>query len=255
MGELRRPRPPHRRRPPPPRAAPRRHARADAHQPPGVPPRRRGRHAPRRDPVLDVQHLLARAGRLPAARLGREGRRRRGAVPRPRRRRDRDRRRAPRRARAGRRLRLRRRLAGGRARRPADADLHLGHDRRPQGRRAHAQEHAVHDARLRRGAAVRARRPRHLLPADGAHRGAQLLALLPDAVRLHGHLLPERARGHELLPRGAAVVVLRRAADLREAQGGDRVRPRRKIRPPSARSSGWTSSPRSTSAPPRARPR
>ena len=153
-------------------------------------------------------------------------------------------------------LRLRRRLAGGRARRPADADLHVGHHRRPQGRRAHAQEHAVHDARLRRGAALRARRPRHLLPADGARRRAQLLALLPDAVRLHGHLLPGRARGHELLPRGPPVVVLRRPADLREAEGGDRVRPRhRATRPPCASSSAWTGCPRSTSAPPRARPR
>ena len=74
------------------------------------------------------------------------------------------------------------------------------------------------------GAPLPARRQRRLLPADGPHRRAQLLALLPDAVRLHGHVLPGRARGRQLLPRGPAVVVLRRAADLREAQGRDRGR-------------------------------
>ena len=108
---------------------------------------------------------------------------------------------------------------------------------------------------LRRGAALPARRQRRLLPADGAHRRAQLLALLPDAVRLHGHVLPGRARGRQLLPRGPAVVVLRRAADLREAQGRDRVRRAKRdgasaeavestIRPPCASSSGSTSWPR-----------
>ena len=60
----------------------------------------------------------------------------------------------------------------------------------------------------------------------------------------------------ELLPRGPPLVVLRRAADLREAQGRDRVRARAStIRPPCASSSGWTGWPRSTSAPRRARPR
>ena len=39
-------------------------------------------------------------------------------------------------------LRRRRRLARGRARRPADADLHLGHHRPAQGRRARAREPA-----------------------------------------------------------------------------------------------------------------
>ena len=69
------------------------------------------------------------------------------------------------------------------------------------------------------------------------------------------HLLPRRARGRQLLPRGPPVVVLRRAADLREAQGRDRVRARRsRIRPPCASSSGWTGWPRSTSAPPRCPP-
>ena len=103
---------------------------------------------------------------------------------------------------------------------PADADLHLGHDRRPEGRRAHPREHGLRDARLRRRAALPARRRRRLLPADGAHRRAQLLALLPDGLRLPVTCCPDAREVIALLARGPPGVVLRRAADLGEAQGG-----------------------------------
>ena len=63
------------------------------------------------------------------------------------------------------------------------------------------------------------RRPRGVVPADGAHRRAQLLALPADDARLHRHLLPEPARGDRLPARGAAHLVLRRAPHLGEAQG------------------------------------
>ena len=131
----------------------RRHGGAHAAQPPRVPPRRRRGDAPRRGAVLDLQHLAAGPDRLPAGRRGRPRGRHRGGVPRrgsqaararcralehvvvveAARRGDLARRARPRRA--G--LRLRRRLAGGRARRPGHADLHLGHDRPAQGRAAH----------------------------------------------------------------------------------------------------------------------
>ena len=48
--------------------APRRHGRPDARQPAGVPSHRQRRDAPRRSPLLAVQHLLPRADRLPAGR-------------------------------------------------------------------------------------------------------------------------------------------------------------------------------------------
>ena len=98
-------------------------------------------------------------------------------------------------------LRLRGRLAGGRARRPPDADLHLGHHRPAEGRADHALEHLRDRPLLRRDDPVPRRRPDRLLPADGAHRRAQRQPLPADAVRLHGHVLPgRRARSSRYLP-------------------------------------------------------
>ena len=111
VGRVRRARAPGRRRAARARPAPRGHARAHAHQPAGVPRRRRRGHAPRRGAVLDLQHLGARAGRVRPARLRRPDRRGRGGVPRPRADRARDRRRRGRRTRR-RRDGLRRRLGG-----------------------------------------------------------------------------------------------------------------------------------------------
>ena len=96
------------------------------------------------------------------------------------------------------------RLAGGRARRPADADLHVGHDRAAQGRADHAREHLRDRSLLRRADRVPRRRPDRLLPADGARRRAQRQPLPADALRLHDHLLSGRARGHRVPARGAS---------------------------------------------------
>ena len=59
----------------------RRHRRADARQPARVPRRRPRGDDARRDAVLDLPDLRARADRLRRRRRGREGRDRRGAVP------------------------------------------------------------------------------------------------------------------------------------------------------------------------------
>ena len=57
---------------------------------------------------------------------------------------------------------------------------------------------------LRRRAALPARRPRHLLPADGPHRRAQLLALLPDAPSASRvTCAPTRVRSRATCPRCA----------------------------------------------------
>ena len=129
---------------------------ADAAQPARVPPRRHRRPAPRRGPVLGLQHRHHGAGRppvpqrpqprgrhrgaLPAQGPGRGRRRARGRPPRADRRRRR-RHRQPRRARGHRaqQLPLRRDLAGGRAGGPRRDHLHVGHHRPAEGRRA---EHA-----------------------------------------------------------------------------------------------------------------
>lgn len=170
------------------RRAPRRQRRADVGQPAGVLRRRHRRPVPRRRPVLGVQHLLRRAGRLPVLRCGQPGRRHRAAVPpgrpggagarrlrrahrgdrRGRRRRDPDPRRSGRGRTRG--FRPRRGERPGRAGRRGDADLHLGHHRAAQGRRADprqpggAVEHA--GAHL----ADQAGRPGRVLPARRAHR-------------------------------------------------------------------------------------
>ena len=202
------------------RAAPRRPGRADAAQPAGVPPGGRGRDAPGRDPVLDLQHLLAGAGRVRAcatrARGSRSSRRTSATACRP---------------------------SACSARRSCEAveptaaldfdaawqavgpqdPLTLiytsGTTGDPKGVEL---THANMVFAMRGYDAVIGfprRRRRRLLPADGAHRRAQLLALLPDGLRLPRDLLPGRARGDRLPARGPPGVVLRRAADLGEAQG------------------------------------
>ena len=135
------------------RRAARRHRRADARQPARVPRRRPRGDDARRDAVLDLRDLLARADRLRRRRRGREGRDRRGAVRRRvpggaraaagARARDRARGRARRgdhrlARRRGDPIGLRRRaaLARGRARGRHHADLHVGHHRAAEGRPA-----------------------------------------------------------------------------------------------------------------------
>ena len=128
-------------------------------------------------------------------------------------------------------LRLRGRLAGGGPRRPAHADLHLGHHRAAQGRAAHPREPAVGRARLRRGDRVPGRRAGHLLASDGAHRRARVQPLPADGARLHHHLLRRPAPGRGLPAGGAPELVLRRAAHLGEAEGGHRGRHRGRAGP------------------------
>ena len=131
----------------------RRHRRADALQPARVPPRRPRGDEPRRGAVLDLPDLGARADRLRRAGRGREGRDRRGGVPR---------RSCPtlehivvlEGARGEGTLAwsdvegsnpgfdVETRLARGRARGPADADLHVGHHRAAEGRPARAPQPA-----------------------------------------------------------------------------------------------------------------
>ena len=163
------------------------------------------------------RHRAEGEGGRRAARARRRDRRRRAG------RRD-DARRADREGR--RRLRLRGRVEGRRARRHPHADLHVGHDRRPEGRAAHAQEPADRRQGLPRDHRLPGGGQRRLVAADGAHRRARVLALHPDPARVHDHLVPGPAPGGRIPAGGAADVVLRRAAHLGEAQGRDRGRDR-----------------------------
>ena len=129
-----------------------------------------------------------------------------------------------------RRLRLRGGLEGRRARRHPHADLHVGHDGRPEGRAAHAQEPAHRGQGLPRHHRLPRGGERRLVAADGAHRRARVLALHPDPARVHDDVLPGPAPGRRLPARGAADVVLRRAAHLGEAEGRDRGRASRRSR-------------------------
>ena len=74
----------------------------------------------------------------------------------------------------------------------------------------------------RRRDPVPRRREGHLVAAGGAHRRAQRAPLPADRVRDDGHDLPEPARDRRLPAGRQADLVLRRAAHLREAQGGPR---------------------------------
>ena len=116
-------------------------------------------------------------------------------------------------------LRLRGRVARRQARRPADADLHLGYHRTAQGSPAHSREPRRDGPLLRPGHRLPGRRQGRLLPADGARGRAQREPLPADAARLHGHLLPRPAPGDRLHARGQADLVLRGPAHLGEAEG------------------------------------
>ena len=142
-----------RRRPREPRRRQGRHGRDDAQQPPRVHPHRPRGGLARRGPVLDLPDLLAGADPVRRLRRRREGRDHRDGVPRglrqgargPAGRRDAGRRstataattRSTSSRRSTRTSTPAETVAGGRARRPADADLHLGHDRAAEGRPAH----------------------------------------------------------------------------------------------------------------------
>ena len=198
----------------------------------------------RRGAVLDLPDLGAGADRLRRRRRRREARDRRGGLPR----------RLPA-ARAldarvvvlegergegthgvggrrGRRpgVRRRERVARGRARRPADADLHLGHDRAAEGRRARAPQPARRRREHRADDPVPRRGEGHLVAAVGAHRRARRAPLPADRLRDDDHLLRQPARGRLLPAAGQADVVLRRPADLGEAQVGARGDARRAAR-------------------------
>ena len=174
----------------------RRHGRDHAAEPARVQPLRRGGDAPRGDAVLDLQHLVARADRLPVRQRRQPGRDHRDAVPRPRSR-------PPGstgsstivcvdgapegtigldelEAAATRRLRLRGGLARGRARRPDHPLLHVGHHRAAEGRAAHPRQ--PH----RRGRAA-SRRDRTTRPGD---RTVSYLPHAHMADRFTGHYGP-----------------------------------------------------------------
>ncbi len=102
------------------------------------------------------------------------------------------------------------------------ADLHVGHDGAAQGRPARAPQHHGHGRGGRRRHPLPGRLEGHLLAARRAHRRAQRAPLPADRVRHDGHDVPEPARDRRLPARGQADLVLRRPADLREAQGRPR---------------------------------
>ena len=137
------------------------------------------------------------------------------------------------------RLRRRRRVARGRARGPDHADLHVGHDRPAEGRPARPPQPDGGRAGRRGADPLPRRLEGHLLAAERAHRRADGPPLPADRLRDDDHLLPEPARGRRLPAGGQADLVLRRAADLGEAQGrhGGRSWPRARAASRSARGS------------------
>ena len=130
-------------------------------------------------------------------------------------------------------LRRRAALARGRARGPGHADLHVRHHRSAEGRPARAPQ--PDDGGAVDGVADRVprRRARDLVAAERAHRRADGAPLPADRLRDDDHVLPEPARGARLPAGRQADLVLRRAADLGEAQGrdGGLPPPRRERRP------------------------
>ncbi len=207
-----------RRRPARAGAAQGRHHRADARQPARVPPRRPRGDDGRGDAVLDLHDLRAQPDRVRGLGRRRADHRHRAAVPGQRaggaqvaaRRRARHRRRrrgACGHARAGRRSgrrRLRRRGLdrGAEPRGRADADLHVGHDRAAQGRRARPPQPARGRQRHRGDRPVPRGRARHLLAAERPHRRARRAPLPADRLRLRGHVLSRtRARSSRSCPR------------------------------------------------------
>ena len=223
-------------RPARPRRPARRHGRADAAQPARVPPRRHGGPPRGRDPVLALQHELARAGgrdlRQRAAR--RRGHGARAAAAR-RRGRARPAVRPPRRAR--RRPRSQRALARGASRSaaaaastcaPPPAPRSRATSRRSSTPRARAARRRASSSPTRNLlAAARAAqerlevtpgRPARLLPPGRAHR-RPLAEPLPRLARprLHRHVRGRPAPGARRAARRAADAVGRRAAGAGEA--------------------------------------
>ena len=248
MGGAARPRGRPGRRPGRPRRAARGHRRPDARQPAGVRDRRPRRDDARGDAVLDLPDLHPGADRLRGRGRRRARGDRRGAVPRalPRgarraagaRARHRGGGRAWRRhpglgRRRGRRSGVRSgaALARGRAGGRGDADLHVGHHRAAQGRPDRAPQPARGRPRGGRDHPLPRRLARDLVAARGAHRRADGAPLPADRVRHDRDHVPEPARDRRLSPGGQADVVLRRPADLREAQGGARGPPAHAGRP------------------------
>ncbi len=91
------------------------------------------------------------------------------------------------------RVRRCRRGGRGRGRRRADADLHLGHDRAPEGRPAlPSRDHGLGEGD-RGDHPARGRWPAHLVAARRPHRRADGPPLRPDDLRRHDHDLLESA--------------------------------------------------------------
>ncbi len=216
-----------------------RHRRDAAAQRARVPHHRLRGGAPGRDPVHDLQQLLARADRPPDGQRGRPGHLHAEGLPaqgrggeegaaRPRAR-DRGRRRGGRRhaldgrlrgRRAGR-LRLRGRLARRRGRGQGHPDLHLRHHRPPEGRRVRAPHGDGAAARARRRRAA-PERGRDLVPADGARGRPPHLPLHVTPLRGDDHRLPRHHPAARLHGRRAARLAVRAPPPVGEAAGGDR---------------------------------
>ena len=126
------------------------------------------------------------------------------------------------------RLRPRRVDRRGPARRPADPDLHLRHHRATEGRAAHPSQPDEPGRRGRRDdRAPRARGKGDLVAAGRAHRRARRQLLPARGPGALGHGLPRPPPDRRVHAAGAADLVLRRAADLGEAQGRARGEARR----------------------------
>ena len=229
LGRLRRAGDPARRAPPGPRGRPGRPGRADDAQPARVPRRRHGRaarSAPR--PISIYNSSAPEQVAVPGRALRGVGRDRRGReLPRaasqgPRRaaRRSRTsssiddrRRRARRRARRGTTLlaarpaRSRRRPPRSRSPTTSRRHLHVGHDRSAEGRDARPRRTSAGRSRacaLALGDVATAGRRARLVPADGAHRRADDVALPGRRVRLRGHDLSRGGTDRAVPARGAA---------------------------------------------------
>ena len=117
---------------------------------------------------------------------------------------------------------------GGQALRPADAHLHVGHDRAAEGRRADARQPHQVDRGLQAAHRLPADGPRHLVAAERARRRAQRAPLHPDRARAGDHDLRRPAQDRRVPARGAPELVLRGPADLGEDQGRARGQARRR---------------------------
>jgi hypothetical protein len=120
---------------------------------------------------------------------------------------------------------------GAAARRPGDPDLHLGHHRPPEGGDDQPPQPGVDGGARRRGLRARRRRVGALLPALVARRGADRLTAHATRGRRHHLVRREPGEGAREPARGAAALLLRRAAGVGEdagphrGGGGDRAAP------------------------------